>query len=152
MCVHEIESLFLIAYLQVHRLASFSLRLFHPGGCEMKNTSLIARIGYCVCACSWISLVALPFNVVWCRKRLHDDALLKEEDRHVWPELSGSPCSLEHDSFHSDFHSASDFGSFESTLNKIILGCTNVHKHTSVYIARSEQWSKNDCHIIKSTV
>lgn len=71
----------------------------HPGGYEMK-VFLIASLWRWVCACNRI--ISLPFNVVWCRKRLHDDALLKEEDRHVWPELLGSPCSLERDSFHSD--------------------------------------------------
>lgn len=110
-------------------MASFCPGLLHPGGCEMKNISLIARICCCVCVCNPISLATLPFNVVWCRKRLHDDALLKEEDRHVWPELSGSPCSLEHDSFHSDPGVAWECKSFWEFW-KIILGCTNVHKRS----------------------
>lgn len=54
--------------------------------------------------------------------------------------------------------SASDLGSFESTQNKIILGSTNVGKHTSVYISRTMTKNVKNAkiiwlfHVIKSII
>ncbi len=48
--------------------------------------------------------------------------------------------------------SARDLGSFESTPNNIIFGCTNVRKHTSVYISRTIHKIIRLFHIIKSII